>query len=290
MVVFFLANLKKNSQSSLALAIRHNVLKRYFSFAELTHSNIPCWFVYEAEDMLYYMRKNLGMSDIIKQARTKLNSDKFKDFSPEKKSAGILLNIFTNADEICKSAEEKFGGILVNPYTSSDKICEAPEKRFYKSVNKELREGKPGAFWQNAARRLDTSLRILGFKTFDYLYRGERGRCLNATFPDEGHSYNVQQFWSTTLDPVVTQYFGGSDCLFYIIKDVTGVNITDVSVTDQEKEVLIPSSSKFILNLKTTNPSVIEQELENVKTRHKDLDVSEFRPKMLVILSQNGIN
>lgn len=262
----------------------------FLSFAEQTQCDVPRWFVYEANDLLYYMRKNLFMSDIIEKARTKLNSDKFKDCSLVKKDAGILLNIFTNPDEICKSAEEKFGGILVNTYTSSDKLCKAPEKMFYKSVNKELREGKPGAFWQKAARLLNTSLCILGFKTFDYLYRGEGHRCLTATFPDEGHSFTVQQFWSTTLDPVVTQFFGGSDCLLYIIKDATGVDITDVSVTDQEKEVLIPSSSKFILILKTTDRSVIEQELENVKTRHQDLDVSMFRPTMLIILSQKGIS
>ena len=189
--------------------------------------------------------------------------------------------------EAFDDCDDKSAVLLINIYTNSDEIYNAPAETFYQSLNNQLRSRNPGKIWLKYKELLNFALRIIGYEMHDYLFRGER--CCHPSVPrtvSEGTCVLVPGFWSTTLDPAETVFFGGEDYLLYMIKEGKGVNIQHIAATDSEREVLIASPSFYLIEKVISCQIEIEREMEQLKLIYPDFDASFFKPKTVIVLKQ----
>ena len=195
-----------------------------------------------------------------------MDGDIFKKWDNDHKSAGILIHLYTNVDE-------------------NEQL---PNVTLHHSLNHQLRGDNPGIIWREYENLLNRALSIIGKETFEYLFRGER--CCKFSVADEvleGSSFVVHGFWSTTLDPYQTAFFGGDEHAFYIIKNAEGVKIQHISVTDVEKEVLIESSTKYRLERKISDKKEKNEMLKQIEQLYPNSSLSSsiFPEKIFVVVS-----
>ncbi|XP_060572503.1 uncharacterized protein LOC132730561 isoform X2 [Ruditapes philippinarum] len=212
-------------------------------------------------DLLRELDEKYSMTESIQNARQKMQEPRFKTWDNDRKSAGMLINLYTNSDE--------------NKHL--------PDAVFYRSLNEAIRSENPDFIWQKSKKLLNEALHKIGHETFEYTFRGEK--CCNSSIPEnqtEGSTVLVRGFWSTTLHPSHTDHFGGAEYAFIIIENVQGVNVQHVSVTAKEKEVLLQSPRKYILKRKISNKEEQRKELKSLQ--YPDFDPSKFDPKNIFIL------
>ncbi|XP_060568102.1 uncharacterized protein LOC132726763 [Ruditapes philippinarum] len=217
----------------------------------------------DVNDLLQELDEKYSMTESIGNARKKMQEVRFEKWDNDCKSAGMLINLYTNSDE----------------------IMHLPGVTFYRSLSQAIKSDNPGFIWQKCEQLLNIALNIIGHETFDIVFRGERRG--ESSIPDdltEGSSYKERDFWSTTLDPSVTDHFGGAEYAFIIIKNVQGVNVQHVSVTDMEKEVLVQSSREYILKRKISNKEEQQKVLKRIHLRYPNFKPSKFNPENIFIL------
>ncbi|XP_060572506.1 uncharacterized protein LOC132730562 [Ruditapes philippinarum] len=217
----------------------------------------------DVTDLLRELDKKYSMTESTENARKKMQEPRFKTWDDDLKSAGMLINLYTNSDE----------------------YKHLPNATFYRSLNEAIRSENPDFIWQNSEKLLNEALHRIGLETFNYTFRGQKH--YNPDDHQEREPFNVRGFWSTTLHPSHTDHFGGTEYAFYIIKNVEGVNVQHVSVTDMEKEVLLQSSKKYILERKISNKEEQRKKLESIQLQYPDFDPSKFDPENIFILNEN---
>ncbi|KAL4239209.1 Ecto-ADP-ribosyltransferase 4 [Mactra antiquata] len=179
--------------------------------------------------------------------------------------------------------DHKWAAIVINIYTSPDKIQNGTKDSVHHTLNHKLLRSDPLKIWIRYGNVLEEAMKIIGEEKFKLLFRGEEYNYRNKLV----HQPSTKRFYSTTLDPNVTKFFGGSDGILYIILNATGTNISKYSDMPGEEEVLIKPGRHFNLVTCADNKEDVQDILSQMKQNY-GFEIESSRPKLLVVLKETN--
>ncbi|KAL4239210.1 Ecto-ADP-ribosyltransferase 4 [Mactra antiquata] len=219
----------------------------------------PSFFQQTIKSLLHEMKHRFeGIGDVIDRAIEKMDQPKYKHLNSDQKWAGVAVNI----------------------YSSPDRIQNATCLYIHRNVNQKLPQSDQSNIWNRFRDVLVKAMTLLGEKEFPHLFRGEennnKDKLVNQPF--------TYRFFSTTIDPNVTTYFGADDGIFYHILNATGTDISEYSDMPEEKEILIKPNQHFKVVLISRVPEVIAAELDKINLKYPEFKRERLNPYMLVVL------